>query len=186
VLGTAEAKEGGTVYIGGQPVKRWTVTLSVRAVETDSGAILMSKTYQPKQGFRSTSGTSKDALNTLGREVAPEVLSDIGKAWRERATVSRMVQVTLEPCGRKRFKAIQAAMIELKGVVGGKDGFALRELAKDIAHVEVNWKYSVNQLADRFEEMAMENEREKLTFEVTEQSANRLTVRVVVATSKGG
>ncbi len=180
VLGQAEARPGDAIVLEGHTVKRWNVTLSVRVIQTDSAAILVSKTYRPNKMMTTTTGSGKDALTRVAKDAAPDVLSDIAKAWRERATAGRTVQMTIEPCTRKQFTAIQSEMIKSKGVTGGKDGFALRELANNIASIEVNWKYDLNQLADRFEELAVPMDGEVLSFEVTEQSANRFTVRLRV------
>ena len=178
VLGEAEVKPGDSVRLGGQTLKRWNVTLTVRAIQTDSGAILSSKTYLPNKALSTTTGSGKDALIRVAKDNSPEVLTDIAEAWRRRATVGKTIQLTLEPCTRKQFKAVQAEMVKMKGVTGGTDGFVLRELANHIASVEVNWKYDLNQLADRFEELSVRLDREELVFEVAEQSANRISVRL--------
>ena len=113
------------------------------------------------------------------------MLSDVGSAWRERATAGKIINVTLDPCSRKRFRAVQAEMIKSKGVTGGEDGFKLRELVSNVASVEVNWKYELNQLADRFEELLVQVDDEVLAFEVIEQTANRISVRVKVRPQAG-
>lgn len=178
VLGQAEAKKGDSVVVGGQTLKRWNVTLTIRAIQTDSAAVLVSKTYIPDRAMTTTSGSGKDGLLRVARDNAPEVLSDIAEAWRKRATVGKLIQVTLDPCTRPQFKAIQAEMIKLKGITGAEDGFKLREIVNNIATVEVSWKYDLNQLADRFEELKVRVGDDKLSFEVTEQSANRVVIRV--------
>lgn len=178
VLGEAEASRGDSVRLGNQTLKRWNVTLVIRAIQTDSGAILVSRTYRPKKAMTTTSGRGKDALTRVARDRAPDVLSDIAQAWRKRATVGRTIQVSLEPCTRRQFKAIQAEMIKMKGITGGRDGFRLRELTSRVASLDVDWKYDLNQLADRFEEQSISFDGERLIFEITEQSANRLAVRL--------
>jgi len=178
VLGQAEAKKGDSVVVGGQTLKRWNVTLTIRAIQTDSAAVLVSKTYIPDRAMTTTSGSGKDGLLRVARDNAPEVLSDIAEAWRKRATVGKLIQVTLDPCTRPQFKAIQAEMIKLKGITGAEDGFKLREIVNNIATVEVSWKYDLNQLADRFEELKVRVGDDKLSFEVTEQSANRVVIHV--------
>jgi len=60
-------------------------------------------------------------------------------------------------------------------VVGGKEGVKLRELVNNVVESEISWKYDLGMLADRIEEMEVDG----LTFEIVEQSANRLDVRVV-------
>lgn len=178
VLGQAEARPGDSIVLEGHTVRRWNVTLTIRVIQCDSASILVSKTYRPDKMMTTTTGNGKDALTRVAKDAAPDVLADIAKAWRDRATAGRMIQLALEPCTRKQFRAIQARMIEGKGVTGGEDGFQLRELANDCATIDVNWKYGLNQLADRLEELKIPIDGEILTFEVVEQSANRLTVRL--------
>ena len=110
VLGEAEAKPGDSIKLGGRTLKRWNVTLVIRAIQTDSGAVLVSKTYRPKKRFTTTTGSGKDALTRVAKDSAADVLSDIAQAWRRRATVGKTIQVTLQPCTRLRFKAIQACL----------------------------------------------------------------------------
>lgn len=178
VVGEASVEPGESIQLAGQILRRWNGSLVIRVIQTDSAAVLVSKTYRPKKTFTAAAGNAKSALTYLGRECAADVLSDMAEAWRKRATVGKTIQITLEPCTREQFKAIQAAMIETKGVTGGEDGFRLRELANRIASVEVNWKYDLNQLADRLEELTVRVGGEDIGFEIIEQSANRLTVRL--------
>ena len=44
------------------------------------------------------------------------------------------------------------------------------EIVNEVATIEVNWKYDLNQLADRFEELSVEADDHKLILEITEQS----------------
>lgn len=178
VMGKAEAKRGEPVDVGGHLVERWVVTLAARVVQTDSGAVILSRTYQPEKIYASTIGTGQAALAKLTQEITPRLLLDIGAAWRERATAGKTIQVTFEPCTRSQFKAIQAEMIQQKGVTGGPDGFKLRELANEVANVEVDWKYDLDQLADRLEELRLTIDGVPFKLAVAEQSANRVTVKL--------
>jgi hypothetical protein len=92
--------------------------------------------------------------------------------------VGKTIQVTFEPCTRKQFKAIQAEMIQQNGVTGGEDGFKLRELANEIATVDVEWKYNLDQLADRLEELNLTMDGVPFRLDIAEQSANRITVKL--------
>lgn len=180
VVGNIEVRQGSSVFLEGREIKRWDAPLSIRAIQTDSGAVLVSRNYAATDVRSTTLGAGRDALIAVARQRAPDILSDIAEAWRKRATAGRMIQVTFEPCTRPQFKAIQTAMIAHKGVTGGADGFVLRELENQIASVEVNWKYDLAQLADRLEELSVAFENGVLRFDVTGQSANRLTVRLRV------
>ena len=178
VFGRAEAKPSQPVRLGDQIFPRWELSLTVKAVQTDSAAILVSKTYLPE---KPASGNGREQIVALGKEAAPRLLSDVGAAWRKRATVGKTIQVVFKPCSRLRFKAIQDQMAQLKGVTGGKDGFKLRELINDVAQVDVDWKYDLDQLADRIEQLKLNDDGSPLRFKVTEQSANRIIVEVLIA-----
>jgi hypothetical protein len=185
LLGRAEARRGDSVMLEGVELKRWNVVLTVRAVQTDSAAILMSKSYRPKKAFTTASASGKDALIQVGKDAAREVLSDLGDAWRNRATSSKRIEISVSGCTRRAFKAVQDEMIKSKGVTGGKDGFILRELVGDVATIDADWKYDLAQLADRLEELNLVVDATPLRIEVTEQSANRMTARVVLAAPPG-
>ncbi|HSW47235.1 MAG TPA: hypothetical protein VLM89_16855, partial [Phycisphaerae bacterium] len=150
LFGRAEGKPGQSIRLGEHTFPRWELMLTVKAVQTDSAAILMSRTYIPT---RPATGNGREQLVALARESAPKVLADVGEAWRKRATVGKTVQLVLQPCSRQRFKAIQTEMIQLKGITGGADGFKLRELTNEVAQVDVEWKYDLDQLADRIEQL---------------------------------
>jgi len=178
LFGRAEAKPSQPVRLGERTFPRWELSVTVKAVQADSAAILVSKAYTPQ---RPTSGNGREQLIALGRQAAPRLLADVAEAWRKRATVGRMIQVVLQPCTRERFKAVQAEMIQLKGVTGGADGFKLRELTSDVAQVDVEWKYDLDQLADRIVELKVVEDGRRLVFRITEQSANRIVVRITEA-----
>lgn len=178
VLGRAECRRGDSVMLEGVELKRWNVTLTARVVQTDSGAILCSRTYRPNKAFTTTSASAKDALSRVGQDSAEELLSDIGKAWRERATAGKLIQLTVSPCSRREFKLLQAEMIKSKGITGGPDGFVLRELANNVANIDVNWKYDLAQLADRLEELNVLTDEGSIRLNVIEQSANRITANM--------
>lgn len=178
ILGKAEARQGDSVNIGGYEVKMWNVTLTLRAVETDSAAILISKTYTPEEPISSTHMTARQALIKFGKEIAPEVLSDLAKAWRERATAGRTIEMRIQPVSRQQFKLIEDALVKFRGVIGQKEGVRLRELINRVATVEVRWKYGLNQFADRVEALEISSGDHVMTFEITEQSANRIDVTV--------
>ena len=110
----------------------------------------------------------------LAREEAPNVLRDLGTAWNANAVNYTTCQLSFSPCSRKRFKIIRDALAEVRGVQGGSDGIRLRELVNEVASAEVDWQFDLSMLADRIEELEVEG----MTFEITEQTGNRLSVRV--------
>ena len=176
VYGRAEAKRGGTVLLGGQTLYRWDVTLNVRAVQADSAAILMSNTYRPKKAYTTTSAAAgDDAFRILADDVAAQVLKDIGRAWHKRAAARRILTVKFSEVNRKQAKAICSVLAEHRGVVGGTEGAKLRNLNHGVADVEVDWKFDLDLLADTIEELNIDG----MSFEIIEQTANRLDVKVI-------
>lgn len=181
VTGKAEAQRGEPTWLGGHKLERWVVTITIRTIQTDSAIVLVSRTYQPAKPYTSSTGTGAAALAKLSAELAPEILADIGDAWREGVTAGKTIQVLFEPCNRRQAKAIQAEMVKLKGVISGEDGFIIREITNDRASVDINWKYNLDQLADRLEELKVEVQGRPIRLEVTDQSTNRLTVKLKAA-----
>ncbi|MFQ5490331.1 MAG: hypothetical protein ACE5GE_06370 [Phycisphaerae bacterium] len=177
VLGRAEARRGGSVSIGGRNAYRWNITLNMRAVQADSAAILMSKTYSPKKPYTTTSAAAgDDAFRRMIDDVAADVLRDIAKAWHKRSSARRILQVRFSDVpSRKLAKSICRAMAEHRGVVNGREGAKLREYTHGVANVEVDWKFDLDLLADTIEELAVEG----LAFEVTEQTSTRLSVKAI-------
>ncbi len=178
VLGQAEARPGDPVVLGGQTLRRWSLSLTVRVIQADSGAILVSHSYTPQTGAATASGNSRNALIRLAKESAPDLLTRVGRAWRERATVSRVIEVAIEPCSHEQLRLIEARLAEQKGVVGGREGIRRRGLENEIATIEVDWKYNPDQLADRFSEMKVPVDGGELTLTVKGQNANRLGLRL--------
>ncbi|MCK4657968.1 MAG: hypothetical protein KAV82_00460 [Phycisphaerae bacterium] len=176
VFGRAEAKCGSPISLGGRTLYRWDVTLNVRAVQADSAAILMSNTYRPKKPYMTTSAAAgDDAFDKLAQDTAEQVLKDIGRAWHKRATSRRILETRFSPVSRKQAKAIMAALAEHRGVVRGREGLKIRNLSQGVADIEVDWKFDLNLLADTIEELKVEG----MGFEVTEQTGNRIDVKVI-------
>ena len=176
VFGQANAKYAGSVPIAGRTAHRWDITLTVRTIQTDSARILASNVYRPEKRHTSTSrGSGGDALLELAREAAPKVLGDLGAAWNAGEVNARMCQLLFSPCSRKTFKTIRDALAEVRGIQDGQAGVRLRELVNDVAEVEVDWQFDLNMLADRLEDLEVED----MTFEVTEQTGNRLNIKVI-------
>jgi len=175
VFGRAEARRGGTLELGTQTLERWDVTLNVRAVQADSAAMLMSNSYKPDKPYSTTSTASGDeAFRKLSDEVAGKVLQDIAKAWNKRENFRRILTVKFTDCSRREAKSICEALAQHRGVVGGPEGVKLRNFNHSVADVEVDWQFDLESLADMIEELPVEG----LVFDITEQTANRLDVKV--------
>lgn len=176
VYGRAEAKRGSPVSIGGRSAYRWDITLNVRAVQADSAAILSSNTYSPKKPYMTTSaGAGNDAFARLADDVGAQMLMDVLRAWKSRSGNRRILQTSFSPVSRKQTKAIIAALVQHRGVVRGKEGAKLRNLTQGVANIEIDWKFDLNLLADTIEDLEVEG----MGFEITEQTGNRIEVKVI-------
>ncbi len=176
VYGRAEAKRGGAVNIGGRNTYRWDITLNVRAVQADSAAMLSSNTYRPQKPYMTTSAAAGDAaFATLADDVGAQVLMDILKAWKSRSGHRRILQTSFSPVTRKQAKAIMAALADHRGVVRGQEGVKLRNLTQGVANLEIDWKFNLDLLADTIEDLEVEG----MSFEIVEQTGNRLDVTVI-------
>ena len=176
MVSAGNSAQGGSVSSGGHAAYRWDVSLSVRAIQTDSARILMSNVYRPDKSFTTTvtSGGSR-ALQQVAEKSASKVLSELGEAWRRHQVVSRTCYVQFSPCTRKALKKIRAALGEVRGVQSGRTGVRIREFVNEVGDLEIDWAYGLNMLADTIEEMEIEG----MTFEVLEQTANRIRVKVI-------
>ncbi|MFH0980745.1 MAG: hypothetical protein V2A79_04310 [Planctomycetota bacterium] len=178
IFGRAEAKRGSPVDIGGRTVYRWDITLNVRALQADSAAILMSNAYSPNKPYMTASAAAgDDAFRILAEDVAAQVLKDIGAAWHKRATFRRILQTHFGPVDRKQAKTIMTALAQHRGVAGGDEGLKLRNLTQGVANIEVDWSFDLNLLADTIQDLKVEG----MSFEITEQSGDRIDVKVIAA-----
>ncbi len=177
VFGRAEARKGGPIEVGGHMVHRWDVTLNVRAVQADSGQILVSNTYRPTTPYRSTSAAcGDDAFTSLAKDVAEQLLRDVAEAWRRGLTSHQIFRITWENCSRKDFReTIAPALLKVRGVQQGEEGVKLREAVNNTIASDVYWSFDLNALADAIDDLKAEG----LQFEVVEQSANRIRVKVI-------
>ncbi len=171
IRGIAEARMVGTSEIGGRTLYKWNATLTIRAYHTDSAQMLMSNVYTDMKPSVNANQGGDEALRACAEKYAGDVLGDLGKAWSKRQNVHRTIQLTLENCTRRDFKAFESAASAIKGVKGVR----LKELVNNICQIEIDWEYDLERLASRIEEMDVAG----ATFEITEQTHDRLTAKLV-------
>ncbi|MCZ6698196.1 MAG: hypothetical protein O7D94_04615 [Planctomycetota bacterium] len=169
--GVAEARRAGTSTIGGRTVYKWTATISIRAYHTDSAQLIMSDTYSATKTTVNANQGGDDALRACAEKHVAKILRDIGESWRKRQNVRRISQVVLENCSKKDYKAFARALSE----VGGVQSVKLRELVNDVCQVEVDWSYDLERLVGRIESLEVPG----TSYEVTEQTRDRVTIKVV-------
>ncbi|HVP12856.1 MAG TPA: hypothetical protein VMV94_16905 [Phycisphaerae bacterium] len=170
IRGVAEARRGGATDLGGKRVHKWSGTLSIRAYHADSAQMLMSNTYTSTvtTTFENTGGD--EVLKKCAEENAGRILQDIGEGWRQRQNVKRVCQVTLENCSRDDFKAFEAALRKVDGVMDVR----MKELVNSVCQVEVDWSYDLEKLIRRIEELRVPG----TSYAVTEQTHDRVTFKL--------
>jgi hypothetical protein len=163
--------------VGDHALHSWDVTLNVRVIQADSAKLLASNTYRPKKPFTSTMSASGDrGFEKLADEVAGQLLKDIAEAWKKRLTSHQVFDVQLEGCSRSDFRnKVAPALLKVRGVQQGDEGVKLREVVNNLVSAEVYWAYDLDTLADALESLAVEG----MSFEIVEQSANRIRAKVI-------
>ncbi|MBX3395271.1 MAG: hypothetical protein KF841_07870 [Phycisphaerae bacterium] len=170
IRGVIEARMVGTTELSGRTLHKWNATLSIRAYHTDSAQLLMSGTYSEMKPTINENQGGDEAIRACAEKNAGRILQEIGDAWRKRQNVRRTIQVTIENCSRKDFKAFESAMMNERGV----QAVRMRELVNRICQVEVDWEYDLESLATRIEQLKVDG----ASYEIIEQSHDRITVKV--------
>jgi len=168
ITGKATVRYSKKLEIGQATMHQYSCTLTVRAIQCDSGRILMSNTYTLSP-TETSQGAEDKALVKLANDAAPKILKDVLEAWRKRANSGRTVQVTITGMNRPEWKKFETEVKDLDGVTA----IRLREITEGVASIEVECKLDTNQLADRIEEL------KDLDLEIVEQNTNRLKCKVV-------
>lgn len=171
IRGVADARHAGSSQVAGRTVNKWSATISIRAYHTDSAQLIMSNSYTTTKSSVNNSSSGDDALRACAEQNSAKMLRDIGEAWRKRQNIRRISRLVLENCSRPDYKAFETALRKVDGV----QEVRLRELVNNVCQVEVDWAYDMERLAGRIEELKVDG----ATYEITEQSHDRITVKVV-------
>ncbi len=170
VTGRASAKFGKKLNVAGVEMFQFTATMNIRIIQTDSGVVLVSKTLGPTTtNTLQRGGGADEALTALAEESAPEILTAVVDAWRERAHVSRTVALTISGMDYAAWKVFKTEMDDLRGV----QAVRLREITQSVAHIDVEYDYDNEILADNLLELT------DTSLEVSEITANRIKLAVV-------
>jgi hypothetical protein len=170
IVGQATSKFGKEVVIAGQTMYQFTSTLTVRAIQTDSARVIMSKSFGP---FTTTSlqknGGEDKAFAKMCEDAPKEVLTAVAEAWRKRANVGRTVNLQVSGMDYKAASTFEKELKKLDGVTAVN----IREITESVANIDVEYKNDTRNLADRLMEM------KDVKLEVVEFNTNRLKLKVV-------
>ena len=169
VMGRASAKHGKSIDVSGVTMHQYVATLRLRVVQADAARVLASKTYGPVTLTSLQRGGAEDkALNKLAKEAAPKLLAAVVEAWRKRANVARSVSLSISGMDYKTWKVFQIEAKKLRGV----EGLRLREITEEVASIEVEYRYTTENLADNLIEF------KTVKLAVKEITANRIKLKL--------
>jgi hypothetical protein len=168
LVGKASAKFGKIVEIGDDgKLYQYVTALNIRAIQCDSARILMSRNFTLT--VTNVQKNSEDkALAKLADDASSKLLADVLEAWRKRANVSKTIELSISGMDRKTWKTFQAEASKIRGV----QDMHLREITANVATIDVEYKFDLNTLADRLEEL------KEVKLDIGEQTANRLAAKV--------
>jgi len=170
LLGNCTAKFGRTIVVAGQTLYQFTATLKVRAIRADSSELLVSKTFGPTStNTLQRLGGEDKAMAKLAEDAAGELLKAVVEAWRKQIHVRRTIQLQVIGLKYKMWKVFRDEAVGLRGI----QALRLREITEGVALIDVEYSYSIQNLADQITEM------KKVRLEVDEISANRIKLKVV-------
>jgi hypothetical protein len=170
IKGKATAKYSKTVKVGEQEMHQFVCTLSIRAIETDSARLLVSKSYGPETVTTLQMGGGADkGLAKVAELAAPDLLQAMVEAWRQDVNVSRNIQLNISGMDYATYKKFDAEVAKLQGV----QAVRMREITESVANVDVEFEYDQKRLADVLLEL------KDVKLEVTEISPNRIKMKVV-------
>jgi hypothetical protein len=172
VSGRAKAKFAKELSISGQKIYQYSGSLTIRVVQTDSARVLASKSFGPiKVSSVQRHGGEDKVLAKLGDDYAAEALAAIIEAWRKRANVSRTVTLSLSGMDFGLWNTFKKEAEQLRGI----QALRLREISESTGHIDVEYRYSNESLAERLTEL------KTVTVKITELTANRLKGTILAA-----
>ncbi|MHC4295101.1 MAG: hypothetical protein ACYSTL_05900 [Planctomycetota bacterium] len=169
IYGQAAARYGNTVRIADHDAHKFVATLNVRAVRTDSGQLIVSKTFGPviKTSLQ-YGGAREKALAKLAEESAPKLLDAVIEAWRKQVNVARDIQLSISGMDYDTWQKFR----EEAGSMRGVRALDLKEITEGVANITVKFEYDTQILADKLTKL------KSTDLKVTEFNPNRLKLKV--------
>jgi hypothetical protein len=169
ITGQASAKYAKEVKVADQRMYQYVATLTLRVIQTDSGRLLASKTYGPETVMLlQESGGEDKALAELAKTSAPKILEAVVEAWQKRANVTRTVALSISGMDFDGWKAFKVVAEKIDGV----QALRLRDITEAIANIDVEYKFTPENLADRLTDL------KDPKLKITEITANRIKLTV--------
>lgn len=170
IKGKATAKFSKTIKIGETEMHQFVCTLSIRAVETDSARLLVSKSFGPETVSTLQLGGGADkGLAKVAEAAAPELLKAIVEAWRQDVDVTRNIQVSLAGMDYALYKKFDEEAAKLSGIRAIRH----RGTIEGVTELDMECEFDHKRLADLLLEL------KTVKLEVSEITPNRIKFKVV-------
>ena len=174
VSGKATVKYGSTIKVADTTMYKYVATLNIRAIQTDSARLLVSKSYSVTATTLQRGAGAVKALEKLADESAPKLLGAIVEAWRKRAHVSRTTQLIIAGMDFAQWKKFKVEVRKIRGV----QAVRLREITEAVASIAIEYRYNTEILADHITEL------KNVKLKVKEITANRIRLKVIKTAPK--
>lgn len=170
ITGQGETVYSGQIAVSGVTMHKYTASLRVRAIRTDTGQVLVADTFGPIIATTlQAAGGEAQAQDKLATECAPKLLAKVVEAWRKQTNVARDIELNILGMDYKGWQAFNKEVSAMRGV----QGVHRREITESVANISVEYEYDLDQLADKLTNL------ESIKLEVVEITANRIKMKVV-------
>ncbi|RPI61497.1 MAG: hypothetical protein EHM48_05550 [Planctomycetaceae bacterium] len=170
IIGKANAKLGKKITVGDTEMYQYTVSINLRAVQTDSARILMSKNFTETVTELQRNAEDK-ALSKVAEKVSPKALEALVEAWAKRSSTggARTVELYVSGMDYDTYKAFKAAADKIRGV----QAVRMREITESVATIDIEYELTNENLADRLSEI------KEPKLKVIEINPNRIKLKIV-------
>ncbi len=168
ITGKAYAKYGRHITVAHTKMHSYAARMNIRAIQCDSGRVLVSKTYNLTVNTTQRGSGAEKALGKLAKKYSPKVLAAVVRAWQKRANVSRNVTVTISGMDFTAWKLFKKETAKLRAI----QNVRLREITQNVANIDVEYDHNNEMLAETLTEL------KSIKLKVTEITANRVRCRM--------
>jgi hypothetical protein len=174
ITGQAISKNAGGKLLGTN-MQSLQATVQVRAVRSDDGQVIATRSAQAAQAHIDELQGGVLAIQTAGREVAAALMSDILQRWQEGGH-SGFQQITLIVSGLVSYRHLSAVQQFLTSGLEGVQAVHLRQFTQGTAELTLDYAGMASRIAEELATRRFPGYR----LEPTNVTPNRLDVRAVL------
>ncbi len=168
LVGTAIATNAGPVMQGSK-LQSGQCDITVRAINTDNGEILMTASVHAAEAHISPPTAGNKALIKGGKKLSEQIVKKLVDRWLNSTAI-----VTLEVVGLTGYPMLDELQSALQNEVRGVKGVSLRKMMKDSAQIDLYYSGKVALLASELTQKTFKG----IKVQVENMTANQLKLRV--------